>query len=177
MSLSDQLAAAQARRDKAHLALSREDRQEITLRNQIAQANAEADAEEFKARELDLARRMDKAREVLGSDVPLQGVLIEGFKDSYIVRGDGKAHEQWMRDMRQLMSKDKGDGAEINRQYALKVVWDWNGRAPGDDPTSGEVLQFTQDLEAHLTRNPGQITPVTNAAAALAGVYAAERKS
>ena len=166
------LAKAEARRDAAKSALSEDDLKEIELRNKIAEIEAEAEAEERKARNLDLDRRLEAARETLGEKAGLQAVAIEGFKDTFIIQRQAKAHAKWTEDIaRASQPNSKLDRATVNRAYAVAAVYDWNGEIGGVNP------EFTLKLTQYLTDNPGIVTPINNASAELAGVFAQERKS
>ena len=166
------LAKAEARRDAAKSALSEDDLKEIELRNKIAEIEAEAEAEERKARNLDLDRRLEAALEVLGEKAGLKAVAIEGFKDTFIVQRQAKAHAKWTEDIAKASQPNaKLDRATVNRAYAVAAVYDWNGEIGGVNP------EFTLKLTQYLTDNPGIVTPINNASAELAGVFAQERKS
>lgn len=168
--LKNRLASAQARLDAARSRLSPEDREEIEAREQLAKMEAEIKAETERKRLLDLERRLDLARERLGEKVAVEAVAIEGFEDTFIVRRDGKAHGIWSEAISKAVATG-GDRLAVNRQYAVAVVEDWNGVVGGDDP------EFTKKLRDFLTTNPGIVTPITDCAGRLAGIFAAERKS
>jgi 23S rRNA G2069 N7-methylase RlmK/C1962 C5-methylase RlmI len=170
--LNDLLAKAEARREAAKSALSEDDIKEIELRNRIAEIEAEAEAEERKARNLDLDRRLEAAREALGDKAGLEAVAIEGFKDTFVIQRQSKAHSKWAEDIAKAASPNsKLDRATVNRAYAVAAVYDWNGEIGGENP------EFTVKLTKYLTDNPGIVTPINNASANLAGVFAQERKS
>lgn len=166
------LAKAEARREAAKSALSDDDRREIELRDRVAEILAEAEAEERKARNLDLDRRLEAARETLGEKAGLEAVAIEGFPDTFIVQRQAKAHARWTEDIAKASQPNaKLDRATVNRAYAVAGVYDWNGEIGGENP------EFTLKLTKYLTENPGIVTPINNASANLAGVFAQERKS
>lgn len=166
------LAKAEARRAAAKSALSEDDLKEIELRAKIAEIEAEAEAEERKARNLDLDRRLEAAREALGEKAGLEAVAIEGFPDTFIVQRQAKAHAKWTEDIAKASQPNaKIDRATVNRTYAVAGVYDWNGEIGGVNP------EFTLKLTQYLTDNPGIVTPINNASANLAGVFAQERKS
>lgn len=176
--LEELLAKAKARKAAAVNALSEDDENEIQKRLEIAQIHAEAAAAELKRRQLELDRAMDRVRTRLGPEIPITGILIDGASDFYVVRADGKAHADWQNSV--LNDKNRGKGGErltIARRYALKVVESWNGKEPSDDLSNPEAAEFTRKLDAHLTEKPGQVTPITDEAARLAGVFVEERKS
>jgi hypothetical protein len=168
--LEARLATAQAKLDAARARLSTEDREEIEAREQLAKLEAETKSENERRRLLDLERRLDLARERLGEKAAVEAVAIEGFEDTFIVRRDGKAHGIWSESISKAVATG-GDRLAVNRQYAVAVVEDWNGVVGGDDP------EFTKKLRDFLTTNPGIVTPITDCAGRLAGIFAAERKS
>jgi len=170
--ISDKLAAAKARLEAAKASLSDADRAEIEGRDQVAQIETEARAEELRKRDLDLDRRLDAAREALGEKAGLEAVAIESFPDTFIVQRNSKAHAKWAEDIAKVSQSGKGDRATIHRAYAVTAIYDWNGKVGGDDDS-----EFTVRLNKYLTENPGMVTPITNALANLAGVFASERKS
>jgi hypothetical protein len=169
--IEEKLLQAQARRDAARAAITDDDRAEIELRDKIAQIETEAKAEEIRKRDLDLDRRMDAARETLGDKAGLDSIAIEGFPDTFIVLRNSKAHSKWAEEIAKVAQSGKGDRAAVNRAYAVAAVYDWNGEIGGENP------EFTVKLAKYLTENPGIVTPITNALANLAGVFASERKS
>lgn len=167
---------------KANLAavkakLSEKDIEEIAQFQQIADIEAERDAEERKQRNLNLDRRMEQAREDLGPDVKIESVSVQEWPDTFIVMRSGKAHAAWTQATTNAATaaangKKDIDRASINRKYALQVIYDWNGYT--DFATNTER---SSELNKFLIENPGLLTPITNAAALLAGVFAEERKS
>jgi hypothetical protein len=175
MDLKEQLAAAEAELAKAQSILSPDDIDEIVQREKLAELRQQTAAEKERARNLDVDRRLDKARAELG-DVAVEAVVIDGFPDTFIVQRDGKAHGRWERRQREARTKMAQqnvtiDTAQFDRTYALETIYDWNGEVGGADP------EFTEKLSRYLTANPGLVTPITNTAAKLAGVFAQERKS
>jgi 23S rRNA G2069 N7-methylase RlmK/C1962 C5-methylase RlmI len=169
--IDEKLAQAKARLEAAKAALTDDDRAEISGRDEIAKIEAEAKAEEIRKRDLDLDRRLDAARAELGEKAGLEAVAIESFPDTFIVQRNSKAHAKWADDIAKASQSGKGDRAAINRAYAVSGIYDWNGVIGGEDS------EFTHKLAKYLTENPGMVTPITNALANLAGVFASDRKS
>jgi hypothetical protein len=179
MDLTERLAAAKARLAAAKAALTEKDREDLTRREELAKLEAEAESEELSRRQLDLARRLDAARDKLGPNAALKTVAVKGYNDTFIVQRNGKAHAAWTEAMSRAQSQEalqpnkKIDRGAINRNYAVAVVYDWNGCTDFDalGSTSGN------DLIRFLTDNPGIVTPLTDAAVELVGALADERKS
>lgn len=172
MDLTSRKAAAAARLEQAKSALSDGDLSEIAERAEIDKLEDEAKAEESKRRELELARRLDSAREALGPDAGLEAVAIIGFPDTFIVRRDGKAHAKWHAAMIKSHRPDsKIEPLTVSLTYAVAVVHDWNGNVRDDNDA-----EFTHKLTQYLTANPGIVTPITDVAGRLAGVFAEEFK-
>ena len=171
MSLEQMKAAAVARLQKAESALSDEDKDEIAAREEIAQIEERATEAERKRRELDLDRRMELARVTLEGSA-LEGVTIQGFPDTFIVRRDGKAYATWVAAIKSEANGKKIDRAEIDRTLVKSCLYDWNGFTDFDvNP------QRTVDLSKYLKENPGLVTPLVDAVAKLVGVFAETRKS
>lgn len=161
----EKVAAAQAK-----AALTDEEREEITLRQQIASEAAERAKAELDKRELDLERRLDAARERFPGD-RIVSLLIEEAADSYVVRHSGAAYQQWEKQLTAAATNKKIDKTQASLAYALASVVDWNGLDLSDD------FAPAGDLAAHLGQEPGQVTSIVNAAAALAGAFSEARKS
>ena len=169
--LEARIQARKAELDKAKAVLSDSDRTEIEQREQLALIDAEVEEEKRKARDLDLARRLDAARERLGETSKVRAIAIEGFEDTFVIVYDPKAHGKWTEDVSKAATKNESR-AKANRDYAVAVVCDWNGHVRSDDDP-----EFTTKLAKYLTENPGLVTPINNVAGELAGLYASERKS
>lgn len=175
MDLTKKLAEAKMRLDEAKAAITEDDREEIAQRAELAQIEEERRDAERLRRDLDLERRLSKARDTLG-DVKMKAVTVKEFPDTFIVVRKGKAHAAWTESMSNAahskLQGQKIDRGAINRKYATEVVYDWNGTTDFDaNPES------TRQLVKFLIENPGVVTPLTDAAAELSGVFAEERKS
>src|SRR4051812_31063192 len=128
LDLTAKLVAAQARKAKAEASISDDDRAEIAARDELARLDGESREAERTARDLDLSRRLDAARELLGDGVALIAVSPKEFDDTFIVRRDGKAHAKWNKALAEIASGNrKIDQAEEARKYAVACVFDWNG--------------------------------------------------
>lgn len=175
MDLEKKRAAALARLDAAKSALSEDDLAERAAREEIAQLEADAAETERKARELDLERRLDRARETLGEAAKLKAVSIREYPDTFIVMRDGKAHGAWQAALEAASLGKKGfSRQEANRRYAAASVYDWNGQNDFTSVVGKDTLG--NRLHKFLTENPGIVTPLVDAAAELAGVFAEEKK-
>lgn len=172
MDLTERLQEAKARKQLAEEAITEGDRIEIAQRQELANIEEEARKVELKRRQLDLDRRVDAARQALGPEIPVRGILMDEYPDSFVVMADGVAHAKWSNAIAMFNAVGKGDRLEIGREYARAVVYDWNGEVFGDDAT-----ELTHKLDRRLTEKPGFVSPITNAAADLAGVFAEARKS
>lgn len=171
INIEDRIAAKRTALAKAKASLSESDLLEIEQRAKLAQIDEEIAEEERKARDLDLARRLDAARISLGDNAGIRAVAIEGFPDTFLVTRNSKAHGQWLDNLTKASAKNESRN-KANRIYACAVVYDWNGQIGGDGDS-----EFTAKLNRYLEENPGIVTPINNAAAELAGVFATERKS
>ncbi len=171
MDLKARIAQEKSLLEKVQASLSDEDREEIALREQLAELRATREKEELAKREMELERRLDKAREA-DPEGTFEGVLPAGFPDAFIVMRSGKAHANWYQEITKAVSNKNADRQAINRRYACAVVYDWNGIDNFDNNSEGSAK-----LNRYLTENPGLVTPITDAAAKLAGVFLEERKS
>jgi hypothetical protein len=169
--IQERIDQAKVRLANAQAALSDEDRAEQTARDELARVEAETEAAEQEKRKLDLDRRLDAAKDS-DPNAAFRAVGVKGFPDTFIIKRSGKAHAQWTKRLSAQAQGKQIDPNEIARDYALAVVYDWNGVQDFD-----KNADSTSRLRKFLTDNPGVVTPLTDAAAELAGVYAAEFKS
>lgn len=177
MALQSKLEELREQLEQKKSALSDADRAEIQEREQLKELRAAIAEEDRKARELDLDRRMDRARAALGDGVELRAISVIGFPDTFIARPDPIGYKLWTNATEQAASKlarsgvaDPADRERRNRELGITVVYDWNGELSGKP-------EFTNRLDAYLTSNPGIVSPLTDAAVELAGVLAETRKS
>jgi hypothetical protein len=177
MDLKSKLEAAKQKLADVKARLTEEDVADIAAFKELADLEAEREAEERKQRNLELDRRVIAAQEVLGPEVKIEPVSVQEWPDTFIVMRNGKAHAAWTQATTNAATaaangKKDVDRASINRKYAIQVIYDWNGYT--DFATNTERSRALNDF---LIENPGLVVPITNAAAMLAGVFAEERKS
>ena len=171
MSLATKIAEKQKALEEERSKLSPDDAVEITERAKLDELEKAIEAERNKQAQLALDRRLDAAREVLGPNASIRGVMIEGYPDTFIVKRNQGAHSRWL-DAVAKAAAAKESKEPANRSYAAAGIYDWNGRIGADnDP------QFQHDVTKFLQENAGIVTPITNDLAELAGVFARERKS
>ncbi len=173
--LEARLAAAKARYDAA--APSEEEKAARDLRRKIAQLEADAESAERERLVDDLDARVDAAR-IADPKGRFLGIMSKTFADTFIIQRNGQAHASWTAATSAfLVDKAQGkrtaaDSVQIDRDYVLGCVYDWNGRTEFDtDP------ELSGKLRAYLIENPGLITPIKNAAGELAGAFVEERAS
>lgn len=150
------LAAAQARRKAAEEAISDDMQAEIAGREEAAREIAAAQEAERKARDLDIAHRLE-ALESAHPGARFEVVTFAAWPDSFIVGYNPIAHAKWDRAVDQDMKgeargKNAGqrpDMAKVQRDYAMAVVEDWNGLTEFDAP-----MPFGPDHRPVATRGP-----------------------
>jgi hypothetical protein len=135
-------------------------------------------ANESARRDVEIERRLDAAREVLGEDIRIGTVIVEGTEHSFIVKDPGaKAYLQWEKDVQRSRIKGTGvDLAQVTRTIALVAVHDWNGITDwkaenADGETHGHAL-----IEL-LKKSPGIATLLSGEATDLAGLARGDKKS
>lgn len=165
--------------EAAKAKLSPEDKTEIQYRQQAEKLRTERVEQERIARDLDLARRLDSAREQLGEGAKLRELAIPEHPHTFIVKDPGAtAYKTWEKDIGQVaMGKGKATRDEITRAYALKAVHDWNGITEFDDINPATKTTRGAELVALLTEHPAIATRIQNEAIDLAGLATEERKS
>ena len=169
MGLIEDIAAERARLAAANARITDDDRAEIGLREQRDSLRAEREKIERVARDLDLARRLDAIR-ASDPEATFAPLTVQEWPDSFIVRRDGKAHSAWERRITSEKKKGGNDHREAAREYAIAVVVDWNGASIDATEAAARFRKF-------LEQNTGIVTPITDLAARLNGVFAEERKS
>ena len=168
------LAAAQAKRAAAEAAITDADREEQILRDKIAAEEAAAQAAADAKRALDAERYLDAARAELGDSIALKIVMVRSFSDVFIVRRNGQAHARWTSRLADAnRSGKKIDSNAIALDYAMATIVSWNGASLGGDVGNDTAPA----LRLFLQQNPGIVSPLTDAAAELNGIFAEERKS
>lgn len=150
---------------------------EIKLRAELDALTEKREADERALRDLDLAQREEAAQEALGPKAKIGTVTIQGYPDTFVLVHDPNAFKQFDTT---LNSGKKYDPVEVKRRFAMATIYDWNGitdwtamvrnEAGGETP-AGDALR------AYLTTYSAMLTPLTNEAGRLAGLYKEERKS
>lgn len=170
-----------AKADASRPRLTDADKEEAKLRAEIAAFEATAKAADAEARGLDLARREDAAREVLGPKVPVSTLEGEadGHAHTFVLRYAGsRAFATWENGigLSHLGSKDpqtrkKVDRADVNKTFALASVYDWNGTlvTPGSNALA--------ELSSLLDGFSGIASALALAGRALSGAAMEDRKS
>ena len=176
--LDERIAAAEKKKAATEAAYTDADRAEKAKRDRLATLEAETLAAYVVKRDLDIARRLDAAREDLDDDVRICDVIIEGTEHTFIVKDPGaKAYIEWEKSIKKSGTKGSGvDGAQVTRTLALVAVHDWNGITDWkamnvDGETNGSAL-----IEL-LKKSPGIATILCNEATTLAGLSREDRKS
>jgi len=149
--------------------LSADDLIEIAEREELAKIEADKAEALATARDLDLDRRLDVAKEKHGDRVA--AVPIKGSEDSYIVRANGAAYKAWDKTLNDAGNK-KIEPQEERRKLVAASVVDWNGETDfGPTGLAGARLLM------HLSANQGQVAPLIQDICVLNGVVKEERKS
>ncbi len=177
--------AAKAALDAAKAALTDDDKSEIAVREEIASLEEERQTVEQTKRDVDLARRLDAAQESLGESAKMRSVSPKEFDDTFIVVRNGKAYSDFRAGLQAIGQGKKLSQSELERKYAVACIYDWNGHtdfseiltAPDKANVKGVSNTMGAELYKYLTENPGVVTPILDAVAELAGVFARERKS
>jgi hypothetical protein len=170
-------AAAMERIAKATASVSDEDRARRAEREEIAALEAHADQIERDQLAAALADRVEMAR-ASNPKSQFSGLMIRTFPDTFIVMRNGQAHAAWQAAIinagrTETQNRAPVDRSPINMKYALACVFDWNGEQNFGADKDG--TENADRLRKYLIQNPGIVTPITDAAAELAGVFADER--
>jgi len=147
--------------------LSPADLIEIAEREELAAIEAAKAEALATARELDLDRRLDVAKETHGDRV--SPVPIKGSEDSYIVKANGVAYKAWDKTLNDPSNK-KIDPQEERRKLVAASVVDWNGETDFSSTGLGGAR-----LLMHLSNNQGQVAPLIQEICVLNGVVKDER--
>jgi hypothetical protein len=161
------------RRDlaKAQGLLSEDDRTEQSEREELARVEAEEQDAKRAARDLDLARRLDDAREKTPGG-KFGTVLIEGYDDSFIVKLNGIAYKKWDKTINDAASNAKIDPQEERRKLVAASMVDWNGETDfGPTGLAGGRLLIW------LGEHQGCVAPLIQEILVLNGVMKETRKS
>ncbi len=168
--LQKQLAAEQLAAEQAKSSISDQDRDEIELRNKIAQAKAEREAAVAEQRDLDLSRRLDAAT-AAHPKAHLGTCVIEEYGDTFILKHNAGAFSAWQKGIAKSVGSKKFDREKNERDYVVKCVIDWNGL------DLSRAMSPGGDLVQYLTAHPGICSTLANVASELAGVALDARKS
>jgi len=174
--LDQRLEEARARRKAAEGAITAEDKAEIAKREEMAREEAAAEAAEQEKRGLDLARRLEVAKDRI--DGPVRELAIKDSAHTFVIKDAGAAaYNTWERGVAKSVTADvtgngKVDRAAVSRTYAVAAVEDWNGIIDfGPSATNG------QDLITFLTSHPAIVSEIVNVAVELAKQAKEARKS
>ncbi len=164
------LATAQKLREEAEASLSADEKDEIAFREAEAKDKAIARDIADQKRDLDVAHRLEAAIERRGKD-DVRPVIIKGSTHTFIVKANSAAHSTWETKIAESTTNKKLRKVEINREYAVASIEDWNGRLGFEkDASIGyELIKFFE-------QNDGMVTPILNSAAELNGFLAEEAK-
>jgi hypothetical protein len=165
------IAASEKARKDAEESLTPADKDEISFRETEAKNKAAAQDILDAKRDMDVARRLEAAIERRGVN-DVRSVIIKGSTHSFIVKANPGAHSKWEEKIAEAATNKKLRKQEINAEYAVQSVEDWNGVTGFDKDGS-----LGYDLIKFFEKNGGMVTPVLNAAALLNGFFAEEAKS
>lgn len=169
--LRAQLRQAEHDRDEAEAALTDEDREEIEVRRRIAEVEQERAKADLQKRELELERRLQKVREEHPKWM-IDGLLIEQYPDSFVLRANHRAYDEWSTQIAKAAHSKKIDRAAESRKFAAACVVDWNGHDVSETIShrAGELITF-------LKNNAGIVDAIVTAGARLTGAFNRARKS
>lgn len=177
--LAEQLAEAKARRVAAEAAVTQADRNEITMREELAREREAEEKAKGEARDLDLARRVDAAQDRLGVETAVEALAIAGSDHTFILKSPGAAaYKNHMEGLSRALSAEMGIGkargstSDINRDYAVAAVEDWNGQHDFSRATTlgDELIKF-------LSEHPAIVSEIVAAADRLSKIVREKRKS
>lgn len=164
--------------------LSEDDREEARLRREIAEFEEKRRAAEQEARGLDLDRRVEAAREAMPGKI-VRGLMSDGYLSDrddgstfVLVYSGSKAFEEWDRisgaalaGIKDPKTKSVPDKGEVDRAYAMTLVYDWNG----ERVTKGTDVYAR--LEQHLREFAGTTSSMCMQGRAMSGAAKEARKS
>lgn len=169
MSIKDKIAAANEARDAA--ALPAAEAAEFSDLEALFRAQAEqVDAEE-KKRDLALMKRLVAAQEIHGAD-KVRAVAVKGSAHTFVVKGNQEAHAKWELKFGQSLTNKKISKADIDREYAVACVADWDGKTD-----FGSTTVNGYELDKFLKTNSGIVSPILGSAMLLNNFLAEEAKS
>jgi hypothetical protein len=164
------LAASEKLRADAEASLTSDEKDEIAFREAESKNKAVARDIAEQKRDLDVAHRLEAAIERRGKD-DVRPVVIKGSPHSFIVKANSAAHSTWETKIAESATNKKLRKPEINREYAVASIEDWNGKLGFEKDAS-----IGYDLMKFFEQNDGMVTPILNAAAELNGFLAEEAK-
>lgn len=172
------IAALKAEQDEIEASLA-EQADDIAQRDALARQTEATEAARAKRRENDLERQIEAVTAKLGEGAKIEGVIIDGCEDVYVIAHNEKAFQGWQRAVNSLKKVDR---MAESRKYAMALVQVWNGMDVTDPAATPRMIRGVNTtpgdaLRRHLETNSAQATPITNAGARLAGMFAADRKS
>ncbi len=173
---------AEIEKERALLAASvitPEERENIDALAERDKLRNERLANEAARRDVEIENRLDAAREVLGEDVRIGTVIVEGTEHSFIVKDPGaKAYLQWEKDVQRSRIKGSGiDLAQVTRTIALVAVHDWNGVTDWKAMNAADTNTNGNALVELLKTSPGIATLLSGEATDLAGLSRGDKKS
>lgn len=169
MTVKEKIAAANKARDAAKL--SDADAAALADNEALIKAQEEQAEAESKARDASLLRRLVAMQEIHGVD-KVRPVAIKGSTHTFIVKGNQAAHAKWQAKFTASVTNKKIDKVEIDRDYAVSCIVDWNGETDFSDRDEHgfQLIKF-------LRENSGIVSPIWAVAATLNGFIAEEAKS
>ncbi len=170
--IQERIEAALKQLEATTARLSKDDLDEIAEREELAKIEEATAAAKADARDLDLDRRLDAAREKHGADAKLTPVTIQGYDDTFIVKLNGVAYKKWDKTLHDAGGNAKIDPQEERRKLVAASLADWNGET--DFSTTSIVgAKILSYLDAHQ----GIVSPLIQEICILNGVVKEARKS
>ena len=172
VTLKSRIEAAKKALVDAGKLLSDVDREEVNDREELERLESSKLEREAEARDLDLARRLDAAREKHGEAAKLTPVSIQGYTDTFIVKLNAVAYKKWDKTINDAAGNAKIDPQEERRKLVAASMADWNGETDFS-PTS----MSGPKLLAFLESRQGIVAPLIQEICVLNGVVKETRKS
>ena len=168
--LQERLAQAEQKRDAAVGSITDEEKQEIALRQKLAQLEDERRAAVLDKRRLDLDRREDTAKDEHGPDAKIDSVLLS--EDSFVLLFQPKAYRAWKKVQVRAANDPKVDTDKAEIDFAVACIIDWNGQTDFSLATGSDN---THRLSEHLKKI--EVGAIINALIGVGEVVAEARKS
>src|SRR5262249_31017185 len=132
---------------------------------------SERKAAETEKRELELQRRLEALQDQQPGE---RFTTLVWEQHSFILKYAGpKAHERWQKQLRDSTSNKKIDIGQVNRDYSLASIVDWNGATDLHGMASEHGLALLQLAQQY----PGIVTSIQNRVHELAGIVLEEHKT